>query len=84
MRLDLPELAAHQFVPRITEKLFDERIQVQNLAGIGIDQENTVAGRFEQPAITRFGRALAFRDVLESHQDEVLRGPAPAAGGRSA
>ena len=46
-RVDFPELAVCQFVPRITEKLFHERVEIQNVARRGIHQHNTVPGAFK-------------------------------------
>ena len=78
--LDLPQVAPHQFVPRITQELLRKGIDVR-ISPVAASTR-TIPSRADsnKPAITGFGRAFALGDVFECHQDEplLIRGPQAA------
>src|SRR4030095_7109448 len=48
---DLPEFLADEFLLRIAQHLFDERIGVEDFPGVGIEDEDGMLGGFKEASI---------------------------------
>ena len=61
----------------VAQQVRHERIGVDDFPGVGVEDQDAVLGRLEQPPIPDFGslhgdfRPLAFGDVLDGKQDQV-------------
>jgi hypothetical protein len=75
---DLPEFLADEFFLGIAQKLFDERIGIEDFPGVGIEDEDGILGGFEEPAIARLRnlqvvrRLLALGDIANVGLDDRL------------
>ena len=54
---DFPEFLANEIFARVVEQLEHERVDVGDLAGGGIEDEDAVVGGFEEAAVADFGGA---------------------------
>ena len=54
---------------RVTEQRHQEGIDVFNLSGIGVEQQNAISGRLEQAAVAQLGDPQRFERVtaLRNH-----------------
>ena len=86
---DLSEFLAQEFVVLVAQQPAHERVGVDDLARAGVEDEDAVLGRLEEPTIAEFGALHggvgppAFGPVLDRQEDEgrvlALRG---GSGGR--
>jgi hypothetical protein len=53
---DLPELLAQEIGARATKQLLHEGIDVEDLPGDGVENENSISGGFEEPPIAHLGQ----------------------------
>lgn len=61
---DLPKFLAEQFVVRVAKKLGHERVGVDDLSVLRIEDQNSVASRLEKTPIAQFRGSHGFRHVF--------------------
>ena len=85
---DFPEFLPHQFAARVAKQSEQIRVGVEDLPGIGVQDQDAVLRRLEEPAVARFGNVQridglsVFGDVFDGEEDEFGAVPplAEAAG----
>ena len=71
---DLPEFLPHELFRRVTKQFGDERVGVGDRGGVGIEDQDAVFGRLEQPTIADLGNlqgrfpAFAVGNVHRRHR----------------
>ena len=55
-RADLPEFVSQQLLASIAQHIRQERVDIINLPGARIENQDSVLGGFKQPAVAHFGR----------------------------
>ncbi len=74
---DFPEFLAQQLVERVAQQVAQERVRVDNLAGVAIEDQDRILGRLKEPAVANLGspqcdfRPPALGDVLDGEQDVI-------------
>ena len=54
-RANLPEFVSQQLLASVAQHIRQERVDIINLPGVRIENQNPVLGGFKQPAVAHFG-----------------------------